>query len=192
MSGNNQLQLPSPNNTSPTQAPMPMGRGKKPIPTMLLGLLMMMLWLILEMVDIEASEAIYTHIAVKSFTPEWQLVLQIPRILTGAGGAMSVAEAQGSIVAWVLAACSLTCVIGWDLAHDAMRHANPRLIGLFGSGLVIGAIVDLVANFMFGPGGGTWWGQALFAIVVTFAGLFFGVPGFRMLEHGVKTWKTGY
>lgn len=192
MTNNQQLQVSGANNTSPTMPPAPVGRGKKPIPTMLLGLLFMSLWFILEMVDIAASEALYTHDRVTSFTPEWNLLLQIPRILTGAGPAMPVQEAKGAIVAWILATCSLACIVGYDLARDAVKHANPKLEKAFGGGLIFFAVVDFWANFQYGPGGSGFWEQLLFSIAVTFAGFFFGLPGFRLLEHGVKTWKHGY
>lgn len=159
------------------------------------GLLLMSLWFILWMVDIAASEAIYTHAKVTSFTPEWDLLLQIPRIITGMGPAMPIREAQGSIVAWVLAACTLVCMVGFDHARDAVKHANHRLDRWFATGLVFFACIDFVSNAMYGPGDGTVWydpRQLLFAAGVTFAGFFFGVPGYRMLEHGIKTWWSSH
>lgn len=160
--------------------------GKSPLPTVLLGLMMTMCWIILTFVDLEATEAIYTHKAVTSFTPEWSLVLQLPEILFGSG--LPLQEAQAAIVGWVVLLCTLICVIGYDHCKEAIRNANHRLEKVFGVGVILFAIGDFFANLFFGPGGSSPIGQFIFALVVTFAGLFFGVPGFRLLEHGIKTW----
>lgn len=157
---------------------------------MLLGLLMTVCWLILTFVDLEATEAVFTNKQVTSFTPEWSLVLQLPEILVGKN--MPIQDAKAAIVGWVALVCTLVCVIGYDLARDAVKHANHRLEKFFGSGVIIIAALDFVSNLVYGPGGSTWYGQFIFAVVVTFAGFFFGVPGFRLLEHGFKTWRTGY
>lgn len=179
------------NQQSPKQHGPVGGRGSKsPAPTMFLGLLMTLCWVILTFVDLETTEALYTGKHVTSFTPEWSLVLQLPEILVGKS--MPIAEAKAAIVGWVLLVCTLTCVIGYDLSRDAIKHANHRLEKVYGSGVLILAGLDFVANLLYGPGGSVWYGQVIFAVVVTFAGFFFGVPGFRLLEHGFKTWRTGY
>jgi hypothetical protein len=191
MGTNAQQVLLGPGNSTPPKQGPGGGRGSKsPAPTMLLGLLMTMCWIILTFVDLEATEALFTQQKVTSFTPEWSLVLQLPKILVGYN--MPIVEAKAAIVGWVLLVCTLTCVIGYDLSRDAVRHANHRLEKVFGAGVVILAGLDFVSNLMYGPGGSTLVGQIIFAVVVTFAGFFFGIPGFRLLEHGIKTWKTGY
>src|SRR5437879_2686521 len=110
---------------SPKQGPVGGRGGKSPIPTMLLGALMTTCWIILTFVDLEATEALFTGKHVISFTPEWSLFLQLPEILVGKN--MPIAEAKAAIVGWVLLVCTLTCVIGYDLSRDAIKHANHRL-----------------------------------------------------------------
>lgn len=178
---------------NPPAKPQPVGSGrisKSPAPTLLLGLGMFAIWLILTMVDLETSEALFTHVAPTSFTPEWQLLLQIPQILVGQH--VPIAYAKAAIVGWVLVLCTITCMVGYDLAKDAVRHANHRLEKGFGSGLIILTIIDFIANVLYVPGDGSWFGQVLWALVVTFGGMFFGVVGFRFLEHAFKTWRASY
>lgn len=190
MAVNAQQLLPGPGPSQGNQKQGPGGKfiaHKNTLPDILLGTWLLFIWVMLQMLDIETTEAWLLKGKVTSFSPDWAVLLQIPSLVFGQP--MSIDQAKADMFAWTIALATLTLMVCFEKALDAVSHANHHLTWWYGAGCVVMGFIDLLTNFAYAPGGLEGWKQFIFALVISFGAFFFGVPGYRLIEHGFKTWR---
>lgn len=173
---------PSPNPPAIIKA----GAGRKdknPAPIMGLGAVLMCFWFMCSLIEIEATESWIVPNTI-NFKPNWDILMQIPQLITGKG--LDTAHAQAAFLGWGVEMVTLVIIIGFDIAAESIAHANKDLVDIFKTGMVIIAIFNLITNLQFGTLGNGFFGHLAFALVLSFVSWFFGLVGFRFIEHGIK------
>jgi len=175
------------NATAPQAVGMSSRGHKNTLPQILLGLLLVLLWGATSLLEVEATESWLLQGAIVTFIPNWDILLQIPRLLSGHN--VTIAEAKAIIFGWGIEFATLVIIVSYDTAKDAVRNANPRIVTMWQSSVVVIFLFNVFTNFQFGSLGSGLLGQIAFAVFVSFISLYFGITGYRMIEHGIKNWR---
>jgi hypothetical protein len=179
----------SPNPSPPTQTHNPPAiikaqhKGKNPAPLIGLGFVLMIFWFMCSLIEIEATEAWIVPNTVH-FIPNWDILLQIPQLVTGKG--LDTTHAQAAFLGWGVELVTLVVILGYDIAADSISHANSNLVDTFKTGLILIIIFNLITNFTYGSLGSGILGHLVFTVVLSFVSWFFGLIGFRFVEHGFR------
>jgi hypothetical protein len=80
-------------------------------------------------------------------------------------------------------------IVGYEVAHESVKASNRHLAGWFRTGAVALIAFDGYTDIQYGNLASGFWGQVAFAGVTAFIVAFFGVIGFRLLEHAVTEWS---
>jgi hypothetical protein len=159
-------------------------QAKGAFPDLFLGTVMVMLFLIGASIDIETTEYRMGYGAqLTNFTPNWDILMQVPRILTGYGGLIPVSAAVAMITAWGFFTTALVGFIAYDHAIEAVEHANRNMGKTYKFVIWATTIADAVFNFLYSPAGSIL-NRIFFAVAVGSATYFGGLVGFRLLERG--------
>lgn len=73
--------------------------------------------------------------------------------------------------------------------HEGVRSSNHHLAAWFSTGTVALIAFDTYTDFQYGQLASGLWGQVAFAFITAFIVAFFGIVGFRLIEHGLTEWS---
>lgn len=182
------LQGPQNNNNN---KPAPVGKqhGNKmasPLFLLILGLGALLLGISTSMFDIQASEAIVVGGQLSSFTPNWQLLSQVPQIV--AGRELPANLAASYYVGWIIELASLILIVCFDLAKAALIHAPRWAVTTFEWGIYGIAALDVITNYAYMPGIPAWYVRLFVAGLIAVSSFFFPIIGVYCLEMGVRNW----
>jgi hypothetical protein len=161
-------------------------RHGSPIPKLLLGVGCECFWVIASLLQIQTSEAFIARGSTVNFAPNWNILWQPFDLMSGK---LSATMAKATMWGWGNELIFLVCVIGYELAHDAVTAANRKLAFWFRNGAIAVVIFDGYTDFSYGSLASGFWGQVAFALITSFIVLFFGVIGLRLIEAGVAEWN---
>src|SRR5215467_2065007 len=160
-------------------------RANSPIPLLLIGLACVIFWLLASLLQIQTSEAFILHGAVVTFNPNWSILRQPVDLVQGR---LSADMAKAAMWGWGIELIYLVCIVGYEVAHESVKASNRHLASVFRTGAVALIAFDAYTDFQYGTLASGLWGQVAFAAVTAFIVAFFGVIGFRLLEHGLTGW----
>lgn len=158
-------------------------RSVSPLAYLGLGALLMIFWVLASLLQIQTSEAFLLHGPTVSFMPNWAVLMQPVSLVQGQ---LSIDSAKAAMWGWGIELIYLVCVIGFELSHDAISAANRKLAVWFRTGAIVLIAFDAYTDFSYGTLASGFWGQVAFAGVTAFIVMFFGVVGWRMIEHGLS------
>lgn len=148
-----------------------------------LGLMLIGFWFIGSLMSIQATEAWILHGPIVHFVPNWNLLLQVPRMFTDPNETPE--QAQATMWGWGIEFGSLILIVGYELAVHSVGLANSRLVPWLKTGLVLIFLFDVWTNFQYGQLASGVVGNIAFALFTSFATAFFGVVGAKFLEAGI-------
>lgn len=149
-------------------------KGNVPILKLLLGVLFVFFFLIILVMDIQASESYLLQGAVVN-APNWGM-LQQPWLL--AQGAYGSTMAKAVIWGWVIELIFMACVIGEVAVHGKMH-------GWFRTGGIILVCINFWTNVNYGALPSGFGGQISFALLSAFGVAFLGVMGLNMIFSAI-------
>jgi hypothetical protein len=154
----------------------PKRQGGSPLPSLVIGLALLSLWLVATLLQIQTSEAFLLNGPVISLVPNWGILTQMPDL------------AKTAIRGWGIELVYLMAMVGYELAHEGVSRANHQLAGVFQT-VSIGIVAfDAYMDFRYGSLASGFWGQVGFAAMTSFIVLFFGLVGLRFIEHAFQQW----
>jgi hypothetical protein len=160
-------------------------RANSPIPVLLLGAALIVFWLLASLLQIQTSEAFILNGPVVTFAPNWNVLRQPWDLIQGH---LSADMAKATMWGWGIELIYLVCIIGYEVAHEGVRAMNRHLAGVFVTGAVGLVVFDFYTDFQYGQLASGFGGQVAFAGVTAFMVAFFGVVGWRLIEHGFGEW----
>ena len=104
-------------------------------------------------------------------------------------GHLSPNLAKATMWGWGMELVFLLCIIGYEVAHDAITASSRRLAPFFRTGTIILIGFDGWTDFQYGQLASGFWGQLAFAAITAFVVMFFGIVGLRLLESGFAEWS---
>ena len=161
-------------------------RMNSPIPVLLVGLALVLFWVLASILQIQTSEAFILKGPVVTFVPDWGILKQP---LDLAQGRLSIDMAKAVMWGWGIELVYLVCIVGYEVAHESVKASNRHLASVFRTGVVALIAFDAYTDFQYGTLASGFWGQVAFAGVTAFIVAFFGVIGFRLVEHAVTEWS---
>lgn len=170
----------------PTVPTAPTRRGHSPLPVLLVGLALLLFWVLASLLQIQTSEAFILRGPVVSFVPNWGILTQPVALVQGH---LTPDAAKAVMWGWGIELIYLVCIVGYEVAHEGLRSSNHRLASWFRSGAVALIAFDAYTDFQYGSLASGFWGQVAFALVTSFIVAFFGIVGFRLVEHGLTEWN---
>ena len=173
-------------NTNTTTTPTSSRRGASPIPVLIVGLALLVFWVLASMLQIQTSEAFLLKGPVVTFVPDWGVLKQPLDLVQGR---LSIDLAKAVMWGWGIELVYLVCIVGYEIAHESVKASNRHLASVFRTGVVALIAFDAYTDFQYGTLASGFWGQVAFAGVTAFIVAFFGVIGFRLLEHGLTQWS---
>ena len=173
-------------NTQTTTTPTAAHRGASPIPALIVGLALLVFWVLASMLQIQTSEAFILKGPVVTFVPDWGVLKQPLDLVQGH---LSIDLAKAVMWGWGIELVYLVCIVGYEIAHESVKASNRHLASVFRTGVVALIAFDAYTDFQYGSLASGFWGQVAFAGVTAFIVAFFGVIGFRLLEHGLTQWS---
>ena len=172
-------------NTQTTTTPTSSRRGASPIPALIVGLALLVFWVLASMLQIQTSEAFILKGPVVTFVPDWGILKQPLDLVQGH---LSIEMAKAVMWGWGIELVYLVCIVGYEIAHESVKASNRHLASVFRTSVVALIAFDAYTDFQYGSLASGLWGQVAFAGVTAFIVAFFGVIGFRLLEHGLTQW----
>ena len=173
-------------NTQTTTTPTSSRRGASPIPALIVGLALLVFWVLASMLQIQTSEAFILKGPIVTFVPDWGILKQPLDLVQGH---LSIDLAKAVMWGWGIELVYLVCIVGYEIAHESVKASNRHLASVFRTGVVALIAFDAYTDFQYGSLASGFWGQVAFAAVTAFIVAFFGVIGFRLLEHGLTQWS---
>ncbi len=180
-------------------------RTNSPLPMILLGLALIVFWLLASLLQIQTSEAFLLRGPVVTFAPNWSILKQPVELVQGQ---LTSDMAKATMWGWGIELIYLVCIIGYEVAHEGVRSSNHHLAAWFSTGTVAlvrssnhhlaawfstGTVAliafDAYTDFQYGQLASGLWGQVAFAFITAFIVAFFGIVGFRLIEHGLTEWS---
>jgi hypothetical protein len=149
-------------------------RGNVPILKLLLGVGLVYFFLIILVMDVQASESYLLQGAVVS-APNWGM-LQQPWLL--AQGAYGSTMAKAVVWGWVIELVFIVCVVGEVAVHGKMH-------GWFRTGGIILVCINFWTNVNYGSLPSGIGGQISFALLSAFGVAFLGVMGINMIFSSI-------
>lgn len=124
--------------------------------------------------------------AVDMFKPNWEILLQIPRLF-GAPPPFSGKEAAAVVISWFISLAYVGCVVGNEIFDDVKSGKGFIFTNLFRVGIFVMVAYNFWTDLQYGyavfEGG---WGAFLFAVVVAFIVAFAGIIGVDFFEKAYK------
>ncbi len=161
-------------------------RMNSPIPVILVGLALVVFWVLASMLQIQTSEAFILRGPAVTFVPNWSILKQPIELVQGH---LTTDMAKATMWGWGIELIYLVCIVGYEVAHEGVRAANHRLAAWFRTGTVALIAFDAYTDFQYGQLASGFWGQVAFAFITAFIVAFFGIVGFRLIEHGLTEWS---
>lgn len=161
-------------------------RMNSPLPILLVGAALILFWVLASMLQIQTSEAFILKGPVVTFVPDWGILVQPVALVLGH---LSPELVKATMWGWGIELIYLVCIVGYEVAHESVRASNQHLASWFRTGAVALISFDAYTDFQYGSLASGLWGQLAFALVTAFIVAFFGVVGFRLLEHGLTQWS---
>jgi hypothetical protein len=152
----------------------------------LLGLALIVFWLLASLLQIQTSEAFLLRGPVVTFVPNWSMLKQPVELVQGQ---LTSDMAKATMWGWGIELIYLVCIIGYEVAHEGVRSSNHHLAAWFSTGTVALIVFDAYTDFQYGQLASGLWGQVAFALITAFIVAFFGIVGFRLIEHGLTEWS---
>jgi hypothetical protein len=171
---------------STTAPATPKSHASSPLPRLVLGALLLLFWLVAMILQIQTSEAFILKGSMVSLHPNWSIIMQPIALVAGT---LSPALAKATMWGWGIELIFLVCVIGYEIAHEGIFHANKKLAPLFRTVSLILIGFDAYTDFNYGQLASGFWGQAAFAAIMAFIVFFFGTIGLRFIEYGIAEWN---
>lgn len=162
--------------------------SNSPLPKLFVGVLLLFFFLTGTLLHIQTSEAFFLGGQQVSLSPNWGVLLQPWLLFTGQ---LEPRMAQAVMWGWGIEATFLICVIGYEVAHDAVAASSRRMAGWFRTGTIILILFNGYTDFQYGsisPGSG-FWAQLAFALITSFVVFFFGTIGWRFIESALTDWN---
>ncbi len=150
-------------------------RGNVPILKLVLGVVLVLLFLLALLLQIQTSEAFLLNGKDVGLAANWG-VLRQPLDL--AQGKLSMDMAKAVMWGWGIEMIYLVCVIGEVAVHS-------RLHGWFKTGAFILVAFDFWTDFQYGSLASGIWGQIAFAGVTAFIVAFFGLIGLNLIFSSI-------
>lgn len=157
-----------------------------PVFLLIMGFAALFLGISTSMFDIQASESMVLGGHVTSFAPNWELLSQIPQIISGKELPVDVAAAY--YTGWIIELASLILVVCFDLALAAIIHAPGWVVNIFRWGIYVIAAIDVITNYAFMPGDIPWYIRIIVSIFIAISSFFFPIVGVYCLEMAAKNW----
>jgi len=173
-------------NTQTTTTPASSRRGISPLPLLIVGMALIAFWVLASMLQIQTSEAFILKGPVVTFVPDWGVLKQPLDLVQGH---LSIDLAKAVMWGWGIELVYLVCIVGYEIAHESVKASNRHLASVFRTGVVALIAFDAYTDFQYGSLASGFWGQVAFAGVTAFIVAFFGVIGFRLVEHAVTEWS---
>jgi hypothetical protein len=161
-------------------------RANSPLPMLLLGVALIAFWVLATMLQIQTSEAFILNGPAVTFNPNWSILKQPIELVQGH---LTTDMAKAAMWGWGIELIYLVCIVGYEVAHEGVRASNRHLAAWFRTGTVILIAFDAYTDFQYGQLASGFWGQVAFALVTAFIVAFFGIVGFRLIEHGLTEWS---
>lgn len=150
-------------------------RGNVPILKLVLGVVLVLLFLLALLLQIQTSEAFLLNGKAVGLAANWG-VLRQPIDL--AQGNLSMDMAKAVMWGWGIEMIYLVCVVGEVAVHG-------RLHGWFKTGAFILVAFDFWTDFQYGSLASGIWGQIAFAGVTAFIVAFFGLIGLNLIFSSI-------
>jgi hypothetical protein len=173
-------------NTQTTTTPTTTHRGISPIPVLIVGLALTVFWVLASLLQIQTSEAFILKGPIVTFVPDWGILKQPLDLVQGR---LTIDLAKAVMWGWGIELVYLVCIVGYEIAHESVKASNRHLASVFRTGAVALIAFDAYTDFQYGTLASGLWGQVAFAGVTAFIVAFFGVIGFRLIEHAVTEWS---
>ncbi|HEY4385923.1 MAG TPA: hypothetical protein VGN34_15810 [Ktedonobacteraceae bacterium] len=164
----------------------PVKRYGSPLPKILLGVGCEAFWTLASLLQIQTSEAFILKGDMVSFSPNWNILMQPIDLLQGK---LSASMAKATMWGWGNELVFLICIIGYEMAHDAVTASNRRLAFWLRNGMIAIVVFDGYTDFSYGTLASGIWGQIAFALITSFIVMFFGIVGLRLIEAGLAEWN---
>lgn len=161
-------------------------RANSPLPILLVGTALVAFWILASMLQIQTSEAFILKGPAVSFVPNWGILRQPVDLFQGH---LSTDMAKAVMWGWGIELIYLVCIVGYEIAHEGVKSSNHRLAAWFRTGVIALIAFDAYTDFQYGTLASGFWGQVAFALVTAFIVAFFGIVGFRLIEHGLTEWS---
>lgn len=169
-----------------SNAPASSHKGASPIAFVAVGLLALIFWAYVSLLQIQTSEAFVLGGSTTGLVPNFNVLHQIPDFVQGHLDATMV---KAVIWGWGVEILFLIAIVGYDHAHGSVKSNNQTLGTIFSTGIWLIILYNFVSDFKYGQIGTGFWGQFGFAMIATFVVAFLGVIGIRFLEVAVKDMK---
>ena len=161
-------------------------RSHSPLPLVLVGLALLVFWVLASLLQIQTSEAFILKGPIVTFVPNWGILRQPLDLVQGH---LTTDLAKATMWGWGIELIYLVCIVGYEVAHEGVQSSNRKLASWFRTGVVGLIAFDAYTDFQYGTLASGFWGQVAFALVTSFIVAFFGIVGFRLLEHGLTEWS---
>ncbi len=159
---------------------------QSPLLLMLAGLALLTFWVLASVLQIQTSEAFILKGAAVDLAPNWNIIRQPFDLI---GGHLNTDMAKATMWGWGIELIYLVCVIGYEVAHGVVKSSSPHLASWFRTGVIALVAFDAYTDFQYGQLASGFGGQLAFALVTAFIVAFFGIVGFRLIEHGLDAWS---
>lgn len=150
-------------------------RANVPILKLLLGVVILLLFLLALMLQVQTSEAFLLNGAPIQLAANWGVLKQPIEL---AQGHLSLNMAKAVMWGWGIEMIYLVCVVGEVTIHG-------RWNGWFKTGAVVLVAFDFWTDFQYGQLASGFWGQVAFAGVTSFIVAFFGIVGLDLIFNSV-------
>ena len=161
-------------------------RTNSPLPILLVGLALLVFWVLASVLQIQTSEAFILKGPAVTLAPNWGILRQPFDLLQGH---LSTNLAKATMWGWGIELIYLVCILGYEVAHESVKSSNRHLASWFRTGVIALIAFDAYTDFQYGSLASGFWGQVAFALVTSFIVAFFGIVGFRLVEHGLTEWN---
>jgi hypothetical protein len=159
-----------------------------PLPKLLLGIVLLIFFVGGSLLHVQTSEAFFSGGNPVSILPDFGILSQ-PFQLFGIGEKLTPRMAGAVMWGWGIELTFLICVVGYEVAHDAVAASSQKMASFFRTGAIALVIFDGYADFNYGNIASGPWGQLGFTLMTGFAVCFFGTIGLRFIESGLADWN---
>jgi hypothetical protein len=131
--------------------------------------------------QITTNEAFITASGqVNIFKPNWQILLQIPNLVTGNA---SPSDAMATIFGWGIELIYLGFIVGYELMHESVYQTGQFMGGLFRTASWGIVLFNGWTDYNYGTLGSGIGGHLAFALMMSFVVGFFGTVGLFFIRY---------
>lgn len=124
---------------------------------------------------------------VNMFKPNWQILVQIPRLIGFVGPDFTAREGSSVLISWFISLAYVGMVVGNEIFDDIRRGKGVLITALFRIGMFLIAAYNFWSDFQYGlmvfEG---FAGAFLFAVIVSFIVAFSGLLCAEFAEKAYK------